>query len=105
MYPDTELRFAPNFLTMMFSMGQIRYHPEPGARRTPELMLILHADHEQNCSTTRADDGLEPGRSVFAIAGGSAALCGPLHGGANEAVLEMLEQIDDGKNVPGFASA
>jgi citrate synthase len=102
-YPDNELGFAENFLSMMFKIAEPKYHPEPALVRALEVLFILHADHEQNCSANAmraiGSSRVDP---YSAMAGAAAALFGPLHGGANEAVLRMLAQIGDVKNVPDF---
>ena len=88
---------------MMFKMAEPKYQPEPALVRALEVLFILHADHEQNCSTNAmraiGSSKVDP---YSALAGAAAALYGPLHGGANEAVLRMLAQIGDVKNVPDF---
>jgi citrate synthase len=102
-YPDNDLGFAENFLSMMFKMAEPKYRPDPALVRALEVLFILHADHEQNCSANAmraiGSSRVDP---YSALAGAAAALYGPLHGGANEAVLRMLAQIGDVKNVPGF---
>src|ERR671925_2299550 len=100
-YPDDELSFTGNFLNMLFKMTELKYHVNPVLERALEVLFILHADHEQNCSTTAmrviGSSHVDPYSS---IAGAAAALWGPLHGGANEAVLRMLEEIGTIRNVP-----
>ena len=102
-YPDNDLSFAENFLAMMFKMAEAKYSPDPALVRALEVLFILHADHEQNCSTNAmraiGSSRVDP---YSALAGAAAALYGPLHGGANEAVLRMLVSIGDVKNVPAF---
>jgi len=102
-YPDNDLGFAENFLSMMFKMAEPKYEPDPALVRALEVLFILHADHEQNCSANAmraiGSSKVDP---YSAMAGAAAALYGPLHGGANEAVLRMLAQIGDVKNVPEF---
>ena len=102
-YPDNDLSFTENFLSMMFKMGEPRYAAEPALVRALEVLFVLHADHEQNCSANAmraiGSSKVDP---YSAMAGAAAALYGPLHGGANEAVLRMLAQIGDVKNVPEF---
>lgn len=102
-YPNNELSYTANFLTMMFKMTENRYVPDPALCRALDILFILHADHEQNCSTSvmRAI-GSSDADPFSALAGAAAALYGPLHGGANEAVLRMLTQIGDVKNVPSY---
>src|SRR4051794_27024614 len=102
-YPDNDLGFTENFLSMMFKMGEPRYAAEPALIRALEVLFILHADHEQNCSANAmraiGSSKVDP---YSAMAGAAAALYGPLHGGANEAVLRMLAQIGSVKHVPEF---
>ena len=102
-YPDNDLGFAENFLSMMFKMGEARYDADPALVRALEVLFILHADHEQNCSTNAmraiGSSKVDP---YSALAGAAAALYGPLHGGANEAVLRMLSQIGSVDHVPEF---
>jgi citrate synthase len=102
-YPDNELNYVGNFLSMLFKMSELRYEPDPRIERALEVLFILHADHEQNCSTTAvrvvASSQADP---YSAVAAGVAALYGPLHGGANEAVLRMLTRIATPENVPAF---
>jgi citrate synthase len=101
--PDNELSFAGNFLNMLFKMTELRYKANPVLERALDVLFILHADHEQNCST-HAMRGIGSSQvdPYSALAGAAAALYGPLHGGANEAVLRMLEEIGSIKNVPEF---
>src|SRR5262249_50712281 len=92
-----------NFLNMLFKMTELKYRPNPVLERALDVLFILHADHEQNCSTTvMRDIGSSHVDPYSAIAGAAAALWGPLHGGANEAVLRMLDAIGSVQNVPGF---
>ena len=94
-YPDNDLSFAGNFLNMLFKMTELKYHVNPVLERALEVLFILHADHEQNCSTTAMRViGSSHADPYSAMAGAAAALYGPLHGGANEAVLKMLQEID-----------
>jgi citrate synthase len=101
--PDNELNYVGNFLSMLFRMSELRYQPDPRIERALETLFILHADHEQNCSTTAlrvvASSHADP---YAAVAAGIGALYGPLHGGANEAVLRMLMRIGSTDNVPAF---
>ncbi|HEX2453355.1 MAG TPA: citrate synthase [Vicinamibacterales bacterium] len=101
--PDNELNFAGNFLNMLFKMTELRYKSHPILERALDVLFILHADHEQNCST-HAMRGIGSSHvdPYSALAGAAAALYGPLHGGANEAVLRMLAEIGSLKNVPEF---
>ena len=102
-YPDNDLGFVANFLSMMFRMAEPRYEAEPALVRALEVLFILHADHEQNCSANAMRSiGSSKVDPYSALAGAAAALYGPLHGGANEAVLRMLGQIGDVKRVPEF---
>ena len=95
-YPDPELNYIENFLHMMFSDSQESFHADPVLVDVLDLLLILHADHEQNCSTSTVRMAGSSLSNVFgAISSGIAALWGPLHGGANQAVLEMLQKIKD----------
>jgi citrate synthase len=102
-YPDNELSFAGNFLNMLFRMTELKYQVNPVLERALEVLFILHADHEQNCSTTAMRViGSSHADPYSAMAGAAAALYGPLHGGANEAVLKMLQEIGTVNNVPSF---
>ena len=102
-YPNNDLSYTENFLTMVKSIGKPNWRPHPALVRALDVLFILHADHEQNCSTTSVrvvgSSEVDP---YSACAGGITALYGPLHGGANEAVLRMLREIGDKKNVPEF---
>jgi citrate synthase len=102
-YPDNTLSYPGNLLSMMKRMAEPRYEPNPVIERALDVLFILHADHEQNCSTAAiravGSSLVDP---YSAVAAAAAALYGPLHGGANEAVLRMLMQIGSVKNVPGF---
>ncbi len=101
--PDNDLSYTGNFLSMMFKVTQLRYKPNPVLERALEVLFILHADHEQNCSTsTMRAIGSSHADPYSALAGAAAALYGPLHGGANEAVLRMLDEIGSINNVPAF---
>ncbi len=102
-YPDNDLRYAGNFLSMMYKMTELKYEPDPRLERALDVLFILHADHEQNCSTS-AVRGVGSSRvdPYSAVAAGVAALYGPLHGGANEAVLRMLHRIERKENIPDF---
>jgi citrate synthase len=102
-YPDNELSFTGNFLNMLFKMTEIKYHPNPVLVRALDVLFILHADHEQNCSTSAMRNiGSSHVDPYSALAGAAAALYGPLHGGANEAVLRMLAEIGSVSRVPEF---
>jgi len=102
-YPDNDLGFAGNFLSMMFRMAEPRYAADPVLERALEVLFILHADHEQNCSASAMRSiGSSKVDPYSALAGAAAALYGPLHGGANEAVLRMLTEIGDVRHVPAY---
>jgi citrate synthase len=102
-YPDNDLSFPGNFLNMMWRTTELKYEPHPVLERAMDVLLILHADHEQNCSTTAMRTiGSSLADPYVAAAGAAAALYGPLHGGANEQVLLMLEQIGDVSRVPEY---
>jgi citrate synthase len=102
-YPDNDLSYSENFLSMIARMTEPKYEAHPVFAKAIEVLFILHADHEQNCSTNAVravgSSHVDP---FSAVAAGIAALYGPLHGGANEAVLRMIKQIGDVKNVDGF---
>jgi citrate synthase len=102
-YPDNDLSYSENFLSMMFKMTEVKYDPDPRLAKALDVLFILHADHEQNCSTNAVravgSSGVDP---YSAVAAGIAALYGPLHGGANEAVLRMLRRIEKKENIPDF---
>ena len=102
-YPDNDLTFTGNFLNMLFKMTELKYEPNPVLERALDVLFILHADHEQNCSTNAMRSiGSSDVDPYSALAGAAAALYGPLHGGANEAVLRMLTQIGSVANVPAL---
>ena len=102
-YPDNDLSYAGNFLAMMFKTTETKYKPDPVLEKALDILFILHADHEQNCSTA-AMRGI--GSSLVdpysAMAGAAAALYGPLHGGANEQVLRMLREIGSVEAIPAY---
>ena len=101
--PDNDLSYAGNFLNMLFRMTETKYKVSPVLERALDVLFILHADHEQNCSTsTMRNIGSSHADPYSSMAGAAAALYGPLHGGANEAVLRMLTEIGSIKNVPAF---
>ena len=103
MYPKNALAYVDNFLYMMFGTPCEEYKPNPVISRAMERILILHADHEQNASTSMVRLAGSTGANPFAcISAGIASLWGPAHGGANEAVLKMLAEIGDAKNIPAF---
>ncbi len=102
-YPENQLSYTANFLNMLYAIGVRDYAANPILERALEVLFILHADHEQNCSTTTMRViGSAQADPYSALAGAMAALYGPLHGGANEAVLRMLSEIGSLDNVPGF---
>jgi citrate synthase len=102
-YPDDGLSFIGNFLKMMFRMTEVKYEPSPVLERALNVLFILHADHELNCGTNAMRViGSSQADPYSALAGAAAALYGPLHGAANEAVLRMLEEIGTPANVPAF---
>ena len=102
-YPDNDLSYTGNFLNMMFKMVEPRYKPESALERALDVLFILHADHEQNCGTNAmrsvGSSNVDP---YCAAAAAAAALYGPLHGGANEAVIRMLTEIGSMENIPVF---
>jgi citrate synthase len=103
MYPDNNLSYSGNFLRMMFAVPTKEYVVNPVVERAMDVIFTLHADHEQNASTSTVRLAGSSGANPFAcIAAGVACLWGPSHGGANEAVLDMLQQIGDKKNIPDF---
>ena len=102
-YPDSSRGYAENFLYMLDYMNQRDYEVSPVAARALDVLFLLHADHEQNCSTTTMRViGSSRGDPYVAVAGAAAALYGPLHGGANEAVLKMLGEIGSVSKIPGY---
>jgi len=102
-YPDNDLSFTGNFLNMLFKMTELKYNVNPTLERALDVLFILHADHEQNCSTSvMRGIGSSQADPYTALAGAAGALAGPLHGGANEAVLRMLNEIGHVKHVPEF---
>lgn len=102
-YPDNDLSYTGNFLNMMFKTTELKYQPNPVLERALNVLFILHADHEQNCSTnTMRSIGSAHTDPFSALAGAAAALYGPLHGGANEAVLRMLKEIGSIDKVPDY---
>jgi citrate synthase len=102
-YPDNSLSYTDNFLAMVFRMAEPRYDVNPVFSRALEILFILHADHEQNCSTSAVRSvGSSQVDPYSAIAAGIAALFGPLHGGANEQVLRMIKDIGDTSRIPAF---
>ncbi len=102
-YPDNELSYTGNFLNMLFKTTEIKYRPNPALERALDILFILHADHEQNCSTSAMRGvGSSHADPYCATAAAAAALYGPLHGGANEAVLRMLMEIGSVQKVPEY---
>jgi citrate synthase len=102
-HPDIELNYAGNFLNMMFRIAEPKYQPHPVLSKALDVLFILHADHEQNCSTSAMRSvGSSKVDPYSAAAAAAAALYGPLHGGANEEVLRMLDHIGSISNIPGF---
>src|SRR6202046_1017729 len=105
-YPDNELSYCGNFLNMLFCTTELQYRPNPTLERALDVLFILHADHEQNCSSTAmrgvGSSHVDP---YSATAAATAALYGPLQGGAVEAVLRMLVEIGSVENVPAFITA
>lgn len=102
-YPNDELSYVDNFLAMLFQSQQRVYRPDPRVTRAMEVLFILHADHEQNCSTNAVRAVASSGNDVYTSAGaGVGALFGPLHGGANEAVLRMLREIGSKDRISEF---
>jgi len=102
-HPDNTLSFTGNFLSMLFRTSEAQYAPNPVLARALDVLFILHADHEQNCSTSAMRGiGSSQVDPFAALAGAAAALYGPLHGGANEAVLKMLRDIGSADRIPAF---
>jgi citrate synthase len=102
-YPDNDLSYEGNFLNMMFKTTELKYEPNPVLERALNVLYILHADHEQNCSTNAMRSiGSAHTDPFSALAGAAAALYGPLHGGANEMVLRMLKEIGSADKVPDY---
>jgi citrate synthase len=102
-YPDNDLDYPGNFLGMLYRMSELKYEPDERLRRALDILFILHADHEQNCSTSAVRSvGSSEVDPYSAVAAGVAALYGPLHGGANEAVLRMLNRVESKDNVADF---
>jgi len=102
-YPDNDLSYTGNFLNMMFKKTELKYKPNPVLERALDVLFILHADHEQNCSTSAMRTvGSSQADPYSAVAAATAALYGPLHGGANEGVVRMLTQIGDRSKIPAY---
>src|SRR4030095_7103420 len=102
-YPDNDLSFTGNFLNMLFKMAELKYQTNPVLERALDVLFILHADHEQNCSTTTmrtiGSSHVDP---YSALAGAAAALCGPLQGGRSDAALPLANEIRSVAKVPDF---
>src|SRR5664279_393549 len=102
-YPDNDLSYPGNFLSMIYKVAELKYEPDPRLEHALDVLFILHADHEQNCSTSAVRSvGSSQVDPYSSVAAGVAALYGPLHGGANEAVLRMLRRIESTENIPSF---
>ncbi len=102
-YPDNDLSYPGNFLSMIYKVAELKYGPDPRLEHALDVLFILHADHEQNCSTSAVRSvGSSQVDPYSSVAAGVAALYGPLHGGANEAVLRMLTRVGTKENVPDF---
>jgi citrate synthase len=102
-YPDNDLSYSGNFLSMLFKMAETKFRPNPALERALDVLFILHADHEQNCSANAMRSvGSSQVDPYSAVAAATAALYGPLHGGANEAVLRMLDEIGSKDRIPEF---
>src|SRR5207302_128215 len=102
-YPDNDLSYTGNFLNMMFKATEVKYTPHPVLEKALDILLILHADHEQNASTSAMRGvGSAHADPYSAIAAAAAALYGPLHGGANEPVLRMLHEVGAKDNIPAY---
>ena len=102
-YPDNDLSYSGNFLNMLFKMTEVKYQPNPVIEKALDVLFILHADHEQNCSASAMRSvGSSHVDAYSAMAAACAALYGPLHGGANEAVVRMLEEIGSVSNISGY---
>ena len=105
-YPDNDLNYAENFLSMMWRVAEPNYEPDPVLSRAMDVLFMLHADHEQNCSTTAMRViGSSHADPFSAAAGATAGLYGPRHGGANEAVINMLRDIGEYDNIPAFVES
>jgi citrate synthase len=105
-YPDNSLDFTSNFLSMLWKVAEPRYEPDPVLAKALDVLFILHADHEQNCGTTAMRTvGSAHADPYVSTAAAAAALYGPRHGGANEQVIHMLEEIGSIENVPAFIEA
>jgi len=102
-YPDNDLSYTGNFLNMMFKATEVKYEPHPVLEKALDVLFILHADHEQNCSTSAMRGvGSSHADPYSCMAAAAAALYGPLHGGANEQVLRMLREIGSKASIPAY---
>ena len=102
-YPDNDLSYTGNFLSMMFKMTELKYRPDPVLEHALDVLFVLHADHEQNCSTTAMRTiGSSLADPYISVAGAAAALAGPRHGSANEEVVHMLHEIGSKDHVPAL---
>jgi citrate synthase len=102
-YPDNDLSYTENFMNMLWKMTELKYVASPAIARALDVLFILHADHEQNCSsTTMRVVGSSQADPYLSMAAAASALSGPLHGGANEEVLKMLDEIGSVKNIPAY---
>jgi citrate synthase len=102
-YPDNTLSYAENFMSMLWKMAEPKYNASPVLAKALDILFILHADHEQNCSANAMRSvGSSYADPYVSAAGAAAALSGPLHGGANEEVLKMLDEIGTKENIPAF---
>jgi citrate synthase len=102
-YPDNDLTYTANFMNMLWKMAEPKYLANPVIARVLDILFILHADHEQNCSTNAMRSvGSSQSDPYLATAAAAAALSGPLHGGANEEVLHMLDEIGSKENIPAY---
>ncbi len=105
-YPDNDLSYAGNFLNMMWKATELKYEPDPILEHVMDVLFVLHADHEQNCSTSAMRAiGSSQADPFSAAAAAIAALYGPLHGGANEQVLRMLSEIGTVENIPSYVAS
>src|SRR5207237_7081959 len=101
--PNNDYSFPGNFLSSIYKVAELKYDPDPRLEHALDVLFILHADHEQNCSTSAVRSvGSSQVDPYSAVAAGVGALYGPLHGGANEAVLRMLKRIENRENIPDF---
>jgi citrate synthase len=102
-YPDNDFSYAENFMNMLWKMAEPKYQPHPAMAKALDILFILHADHEQNCGTNvMRSIGSSQADPYVSLAGAAAALSGPLHGGANEEVLLMIDEIGSLSNVPSY---